>query len=71
MQKLPLLLILTMSLIAGCKSTTVLVDTSCYWVKPITTTAAERKVMSRDTKEQIATHNDLYDQKCGQAMKSE
>lgn len=64
MQKLSLLLILMTSLISGCKSTTVLVDTACYWVKPITTTAAERKVMTRNTKEQIAAHNDLYDQKC-------
>lgn len=53
-----------MTLSAGCKSTTVLVDTACAWVKPITTTADERKVMNRATKEQIAAHNDLWDSKC-------
>lgn len=35
------------------------------WVKPITTTAAERKVMTRQTKQEIAAHNELYDLKCG------
>lgn len=64
MLKRMLLLILMMSLSAGCKNTTVYVDSSCMWVKPITTTAEERKVMTRQTKEEIAAHNDLYDLKC-------
>jgi hypothetical protein len=33
-------------------------------VKPITTTAADRKAMNRQTKEEIAAHNELYDLKC-------
>jgi len=37
-------------------------------VKPITTTAEERKVMTRHTKEQIAALNDLWDLKCGGQM---
>lgn len=53
-----------MMLMLGCKSTTVLVDTACTWVKPITTTVTERKVMTRETKVQIAAHNDLYDSHC-------
>lgn len=54
-----------MSLSAGCSVTPVVIDTSCAWVKPITTTAAERKVMTRQTKEEIAAHNDMWDLKCG------
>ncbi|AFV50637.1 Rz-like spanin [Pseudomonas phage AF] len=65
MSKLRWLLILTMSLSAGCSVTPVVIDTSCTWVKPITTTAAERKVMTRQTKEEIAAHNDMWDLKCG------
>lgn len=53
------------SLMLGCKSTTVYVDSACVWVKPITTTAEERKAMTRQTKEEIAAHNDLWDLKCG------
>lgn len=41
------------------------VDTGCLWVKPITTTAAERKAMTRETKQEIAVHNEMYDKKCG------
>lgn len=44
---------------------TVPVDTVCAWVKPITTTAAERNVMTRQTKLEIAAHNEMYDLKCG------
>ncbi len=65
MSKLKWLLILTMSLSAGCSVTPVVSDTACMWVKPITTTAAERKVMTRQTKEEIAAHNDLWELKCG------
>ncbi len=69
MWKLKWLLLMTMSLSAGCKSTTVFIDTSCAWLKPITTTAAERKVMTRQTKEEIATHNEMYDLRCGKTEK--
>ncbi len=65
MSKFKCLLILMTILIVGCKSTTVVIDTACAWTKPITTTAAERKVMTRQTKEEIATHNDMWDYKCG------
>lgn len=39
-------------------------DSGCLWIKPITTTATERKVMTRETKIQIAEHNEMYDLKC-------
>jgi hypothetical protein len=64
MSKLKLLLILMLSLTQGCQSTTVPIDTACSWVKPITTSVADRKVMSRQLKEQVAAHNDLYDLRC-------
>lgn len=65
MSKLPLLLILTLILMQGCQSTPERIDTACSWVKPISTTAGERKTMTRQTKEQIAALNDLWDAKCG------
>jgi len=62
MQKFPMFLMLI--LISGCQNTIVPIDTACSWVKPITTTAADRKAMNRQTKEEIAAHNELYDLKC-------
>lgn len=59
------MLIAMLSLMSGCASTIERVDTACSWVNPITTTAAERKVMTRQTKQEIAAHNELYDLKCG------
>ena len=59
------MLIAMLSLMSGCQSTIERIDTACSWVKPITTTAAERKVMTRQTKQEIAAHNELYDLKCG------
>ena len=65
MWKLKWLLILMLSLMLGCQSTTVPIDTACMWVKPITTSKGDREVMSRPLKEQVAAHNDLWDKKCG------
>lgn len=66
-----LLTLMTMSLIAGCQHTIERIDTSCSWVRPITTTASERKVMTRETKIQILAHNDLYDSRCGTQSKEQ
>jgi hypothetical protein len=49
----------------GCVNTIVPVDTACSWVKPISTSAADRQGMSRALKEQVAAHNDLWDERCG------
>lgn len=57
-------MLLTLILIAGCQSTIERIDTACSWVKPITTTKADREALSRRTKEQILAHNDLYDSRC-------
>lgn len=64
MPKQLFLLIAMMSLIAGCQSTPVPIDTACAWVKPISTNKADRKLIPRDVKEQIAAHNELVDRKC-------
>ena len=66
MSKLKWLLIPMLSLIAACQSTTAPIDTSCAWVKPITTTAQDRACLSHATKVQIAIHNELYDKRCDQ-----
>lgn len=58
------MLIVMLSLMSGCQSTIERVDTGCMWVKPISTTAQDRKSMSRKTKEEIAAHNDIFDLKC-------
>ena len=66
MLKLKLLLIPMMILIAGCHVTIVPVDLACAWVKPITTSETDRKGMTRPLKEQVATHNELWDRRCGE-----
>lgn len=66
MSKLKWLLIPMMSLMLGCHVITVPVETSCLWVKPIETNDADRKVIPRAVKLQIAAHNDLYDSRCGE-----
>lgn len=60
-----LLLLLTLTLIASCQSSIERVDTSCSWTKPISTTAADRKALSRETKEEIVAHNELWKSHCG------
>lgn len=66
MSKLKYLLLLMLSLMLGCSATIVPIDTSCLWVKPISTTENDRKTLSRGTKLEIAAHNDLWDSRCGQ-----
>lgn len=64
MSKLKLLLLMTMILMSACRGTPVPIDSACSWVKPILTNKVDRKSMSREVKEQIVVHNDLYDSHC-------
>jgi len=64
MSKLKLLLLAMMILMTSCRGTPVLIDSACSWVKPISTNKADRAVMSREVKQQIAVHNDLFDSHC-------
>lgn len=57
-------MLLMLILIGGCQNTVVPIDTACSWVKPITTNKADRALMARALKQQIAAHNDLYDMHC-------
>lgn len=61
-----LLLLLMLSSMLGCKSLTDRVDTACSWVRPISTTAEDRRTLSRGTKEQIVALNDMWKSKCGE-----
>lgn len=58
---LPLAMLILMS---GCRGTVVPIETGCSWIKPITTNKADRASMSRDLKEQVLVHNDLWDSHC-------
>lgn len=59
------MLIAVMSLIAGCPSTPVQIDTGCLSFRPIDTNVADRKVIPKAVKLQIAQHNEAFDRKCG------
>lgn len=54
-----------MSLMLGCQSTIAPTDVSCMLFRPIETNAADRKVIPRPVKLQIAQHNEAWDKKCG------
>ena len=62
------LLILTamMSLMQGCHGTIAPpIDTGCMSFRLIDTNAADRKVVPKAVKLQIAQHNEAWDRKCG------
>lgn len=55
-----------LSLMLGCQSTVAPpTDVSCMLFRPIETNAADRKVIPRPVKLQIAQHNEAWDKKCG------
>lgn len=56
-----------LSLMLGCQSTVAPpTDVSCMLFRPIETNAADRKVIPKAVKIQIAQHNEAWDLKCGQ-----
>ena len=61
-----LLLLPMLILIASCRSSPVLIESDCAWVKPIYTNKADRAAMAREVKEQLVAHNALYKSHCMQ-----
>lgn len=60
------LMTVMLSLMFGCQSIPVPTDTGCMTFRPINTNAADRKVIPKAVKIQIAQHNEAWDLKCGQ-----
>lgn len=60
------MLIAMLGLMLGCHGIVAPpIDTGCMSFRPIDTNAADRKVIPKAVKLQIAQHNEAWDRKCG------